>query len=249
MSIWQSIEGERYIKSIDTEAFRLIEGQHYIATRKLVDSLIEHEILEDLIDRSKPSAPLSNTKGALHYLLYTPFRYPPLQSGSRFGTSGQQSIFYASANIETAMAEIAFRHFLHYYSSDSNIRPAEVDFSHIKVRVKTNKAVDLTSHPFNIYREQISDPDSHGKSQILGSEMRNAGIEAFTYFSARYEEGINIGLFSPEAFASNKPLEQKGWKVFLSRERIEFKSSFNHKVNYEYNLSDFMQSFRLYEVA
>ena len=55
---------------------RLVESQEQVATNSLVRTLAEQALLEDLIEASKP--PLPATGHGLHYLLATPFRYPPL---------------------------------------------------------------------------------------------------------------------------------------------------------------------------
>jgi hypothetical protein len=49
---------------------------------KLVDTLAEQEIVETLIEVTKPPAP-PECEG-LHYLLSAPFRYAPYPNSSRF---------------------------------------------------------------------------------------------------------------------------------------------------------------------
>ena len=53
--------------------WRGVEAQHRVATVRLVDNLAEQELLERLIEDSKP--PLPPDCAGLHYLLATPFRY------------------------------------------------------------------------------------------------------------------------------------------------------------------------------
>ncbi|MCC3263614.1 RES family NAD+ phosphorylase, partial [Paenibacillus polymyxa] len=67
-------------------------------------------LLEELIETSKPQLPPSTE--TLHYLLKTPFRYPPLRWGSRFGRRHEPSLFYAALRLETAMAEAAYYRFV-----------------------------------------------------------------------------------------------------------------------------------------
>ncbi|MDI7027707.1 RES family NAD+ phosphorylase, partial [Pseudomonas aeruginosa] len=62
--------------------------------------------LEELLESSKPPVPADAEP--LHYLLKTPFRYPPLRWGSRFGRRHEPSLFYAALKLETAMAESAY---------------------------------------------------------------------------------------------------------------------------------------------
>ena len=58
---------------------RMVETQEYAATTSLVDNLEEQAILEQILDDFKPSY-ADGTKD-LHYLICTPFRYPPLKCG------------------------------------------------------------------------------------------------------------------------------------------------------------------------
>ena len=81
-----------HIKSFSAEVFRVAESQQKVATNTLVDTLEEQKLLEDMLDRVKPRIP----KDCEHYdyLIYTPFRYPPLKHGSRFGEKIHPSLFY-----------------------------------------------------------------------------------------------------------------------------------------------------------
>lgn len=203
---------------------RLVEGQHYISTRRLVDSREEHELLEQMLENAKPPAPKANSRGDLHYLLFTPFRYPPLRHGGRFHRPFEQSVFYGSTQRITAMAEIAYYRFVFMMHSEAKLAPMNVPYTHFLARVKSGKAVLLTAPPFATHRAAISDPASYARSQPLGTRMREAGAEMFTAFSARWPEGENVGLFSPEALAANEPIfpRDSEWKVFVTSDQVEF---------------------------
>ncbi len=62
--------------TLQGRCWRLVESQEQIATHALVESLEEQALLEQLLDESKPSYPQGLQKK--HYLIATPFRYPPL---------------------------------------------------------------------------------------------------------------------------------------------------------------------------
>ena len=68
-------------------AWRGVETQYIAASMKLVDTLEEQDVLEQLLENSKP--PIPPTQVSKHYLLLSPFRYFP-QHSSRF-RPGQQS--------------------------------------------------------------------------------------------------------------------------------------------------------------
>ena len=73
---------------------RLVESQEQVATNQLVSSLERQAVLEGLLEATKPRLRVGTEH--LHYLLATPFRYPPLKHGSRFGTRSAPSLFYGA---------------------------------------------------------------------------------------------------------------------------------------------------------
>jgi len=223
MHIWQATKGEKHLVTISEKIQRMVESQSYIATRSLVDSDEEQRILEEELEKSKPPFPERNGRGKLHWLLFTPFRYPPLQNGGRFHSRTEQSLFYGAKELETVMAEIAYKRFVFRACSKATIQAMNVDYTKFAVKIKTNKGIDLTATPFSRYRNIISNPLSHIESQTLGHEMRNAGVEAFLFFSARVKNGINCGAISVEAFANNKPEENDDWVIYDSEQFIEFR--------------------------
>lgn len=89
--IWAACAGAGRLDRVEGIACRVVESQEQIATAGLVGSLEKQHVLEDLIESTKP--PLPANAAHLHYLLATPFRYPPLVRGSCFGSPGGRGIF------------------------------------------------------------------------------------------------------------------------------------------------------------
>lgn len=224
MNIWQQCEGNKQIKLLRCTAWRIVESQYQTATRKLVDSREEHEILEEIIESSKPTLPESCKE--YHYLLSTPLRYPPLQYGSRFGTRYQPSLWYGSLNISTALAEKAYYRFLLLSETDAEFEELPITYSAFQADIETKKGINLSCSPFNLYKQEISKKDSYTVSQSLGTKMRDEKVEAFLFSSARcLKEGINVGLFVIEGFKQKKPTEPfETWQgtVTTSKKTIEF---------------------------
>jgi hypothetical protein len=194
------------------------------STFKLVDSVEEHELLEELLDEAKP-APPDDELGELHYLLYTPFRYPPLRHGSRFGTRLERGIWYGSARVDTALAEHAYYLFLFAEGSDADLYPLSLRRLVFPVRIASSRAIDLSSAPFEAFTARISDKISYEDSQAVGAAMRDAGVEAFLYVSARDpRQGLNLGLISPRAFAMTDvpSSSQQTWAVTATAEGALF---------------------------
>ncbi len=72
---------------------RLVQQQGINSLGPLVDDLDQLARLESLVDSSKPPMP---SLPVSHPLLTTPFRYPPLRHGSRFGGREHRGMFYGS---------------------------------------------------------------------------------------------------------------------------------------------------------
>src|SRR5690348_11205267 len=82
--------------------WRAVEGQDLVATMRLVDTIEEQDLLEQILEEGKPPAPVGLSR--LHYLIATPFRYPPQQHGSRFRAPADPGVFYAAESIRAACA-------------------------------------------------------------------------------------------------------------------------------------------------
>lgn len=180
---------------------------------------MEHEVLEDLIESTKPPVPSRR----LDRLLFTPFRYPPLRHGSRFGTRLERGIFYGSQHPEAALAERAYYILLFLEGTTADFASLEIPLTVFRVAFGTARAVDLTSGPFAELAGTIASRTSYSATQQLGREMRGAGVEAFLYPSARDPEGrTNVGLFTPDAFTRPAPTAREEWHATASREGAEF---------------------------
>jgi hypothetical protein len=196
-----------------------VEAQHQVSTRKLVDSAEEQALLEELIDRVKPP---DLTGGRLHYLLFTPFRYPPLPNGSRFGTRRERGIWYGSIERRSAFAEVAYYRLLFLEGSYASLGTVTTPLTTFTARIRTKRGIDLVAPPFDAHAQGISSPTSYASSQPLGTAMRDAGVEAFRYPSARdIEGGINIGAFVPAVFGNAIPKSFETWHCAASRERVD----------------------------
>jgi hypothetical protein len=196
----------------------VVEAQHQVSTRKLVDSAEEQALLEDLIEGVKPP---DATGGRLHYLLFTPFRYPPLRHGSRFGPRTERGIWYGSEERRTAFTEVAYYRLLFLEGTAATLGAVSTQLTAFTVRMRTLRGVDLVSPPFDAHRKAIASPTKYTASQALGSAMREAGVELFRAPSARDPEGVNVGALTPAVFGAAKPHGFETWHCTAERERVE----------------------------
>ena len=218
-SIWTRCAGDSRLGALSLSPWRVVEFQHQSSTRKLVDSYEEHALLEEMIDRVKPP---DQTGGRMHYLLFTPFRYPPLTHGSRFGGRRERGIWYGSEDRRTAFAEVAYYRMLFLEGTRAELGTVETALTAFIARVRTARGIDLVSPPFAEHRKVIASPTSYASSQALGTAMRAAGVEAFRYPSARdADDGVNVGVFVPAAFGNAKPRAVETWHCAATRIRVE----------------------------
>ena len=236
MNIWELCEGNQFISTITAEPWRVVEDQHILSSRDLVDSIEEHDLLEELIEESKPLI----EKGK-NYLIFTPFRYPPLKYGSRFGSAFEPALWYGSLELETAFAEVAYYRLKFFEDTHADLGSVEISMTAFTTSIVSNRGVDLTDKPFNQYTQYISSKTIYDSSQLLGTHMREDHIEVFIYSSARtHAMTKNIAAFTQSVFQCKKNQyvnkEQK-WKCFANRHSIEF-TRIELKGNKRFSFSD-----------
>ena len=222
--IWEACCDRAVPVALQGEVFRLVESQEQVATNSLVGTLAEQALLEDLIEASKPQLP--GPAIGLHYLLATPFRYPPLPWGSRFGRRFEASLFYAARSTDTVLAESAYYRFV-FWSGMAAPPPGPLDTRHTLFRasIGTARGLQLQHAPFEEHAVALLDRRYYGVTQALGSAMRDAGIEAFEYRSARDpQQGLNVALFTPAALRASRPDILDEWLCQTTAERVSYYS-------------------------
>jgi len=241
-AIWTLCEGKSKLFSLSVSATRIVEDQSKNSTRKLVDSDQEQERLERLIEGIKPSLPSDPAFSNLHYLLSTPFRYPPLRWGSRFRKRTENGVWYGAESIATALAEKAYYRIRFLQDTTADLS-SEIILTAFHVRIKSAKAIDLTESPFAAYEDRISSPTTYASSQPLGTDMRNDHVVFSLYRSARDPlRGKNVAIFSPLAFMDKQVTDasRESWYCFATREIAEFRSlSFTQTQRARFRRQDF----------
>lgn len=201
--------------------YRLVETQEIAATTNLVDELEEQFLLEQMLDEVKPSYRPGTED--MHYLLKTPFRYPPLKYGSRFGSRVMPSFFYAGEDEHTTLAEVAYYRFVFMshmqLSYDKPVRSEHVMFS---VKVKSALCADLTEMSFEPLKAKLASPVSYQLSQSAGKWLVEQSIELIRYCSARYEAGHNIAIAEPKVLRSKEPEKSQSWLCHSQKHKVSF---------------------------
>ena len=207
MDIWDACRDRAKPTAIGGDLLRLVESQEQIATSTLVDDLAEQALLEELIEGAKP--PLRPGTENLDYLLASPFRYPPLRHGSRFGSRFEPSLLYGSKAQTTVLAEGAYYRFVFWCAMVQPPPDGRLLTQHslIRARYRSARGLRLQAPPCSVFEARLTDPVNYGPTQRLGGAMREAGIQAFEFVSARARRrGID-----PVALASRRPLTRSPW--------------------------------------
>ncbi|MES9834489.1 MAG: RES family NAD+ phosphorylase [Candidatus Thiodiazotropha sp. LLP2] len=222
--IWNDVGGDGVIHAIGGQGFRMVESQEMVASSEIVSSLEKQAALEEMLEMdSKPDYPVGTEH--LHYLLSSPFRYPPLKHGSRFGGRFEPSLFYGGTTEYATLCESAFYRFFFYYDMEVPPLHGALQSQHtlFKFHYQTELGVKLQDDPFASYQNTLRDPVSYSATQALGSAMREAGIKGFEYRSARDQDGrINLALYDATPLTRNKPLDEKQCLVQVSKTEVIF---------------------------
>jgi hypothetical protein len=229
-NIWTRCAGDSRIRPLRLSPWRAVEAQHQVSTRKLVDTAAEQELLEELIDRAKPP---ERTLGRFHYLLTTPFRYPPLRHGSRFGTKYDVGIWYGSETLAGTFAEVAYYRFVFLDGTQADLGTVSTQLTAFRTSAHSQRGIDLVAPPFDKYRSKIASPVRYDESQMLGAAMRGAGVELFRYPSARNAGHVNVAAFTAVVFGKAKPREIQTWHCTATQRTAELvkRDYFGHELH------------------
>lgn len=194
----------------------MVEAQSQVATLELVDDLEEQRLLEELLEATKPG----RLPDGPHYLIATPFRYPPLEHGSRYGRVDERGIFYGSERVETALAELAF-YTLMFVGHAEGFEMPMVDKTAFTFGYDTRAGVDTTAPAFDGRRERLEASGDYGESQRLGSHARDGGAEVIRFRSVRCPEGgANSAVLSLAALEP-EPRTMTGWTMRVREGRVD----------------------------
>ncbi|MCD2512165.1 RES family NAD+ phosphorylase [Comamonas endophytica] len=200
-------------------AWRGVETQYIAASLKLVDTLQEHELLELLLEGSKPPG----VPGARHYLLLSPFRYFPPHA-SRFRPGQRSGLWYGASTLEGACSEIAYWRMRFIQDSAGLVADGELvtehTFYHASVR---GHAIDLMAEPWVRCSALWKHPADYSATQQLAQAAIEASIEWIRYESVRAPHCALAAVLTPNAlFADSAELERsrQEWICKASKDRV-----------------------------
>ena len=227
---------------------RLVENQQQKVTLSLTDTLAEHDILEGLLETSKPDTQFHPRLSRFDYLLRTPWRYPPLKWGSRFGRRFEPSLFYGALSTAALFAEAAYYRFVFLAGMQTPFEDRVISqFTVFEAMYNTEHGIDLSERPFRRHAAVLRHKSDYGPCQALGSVLRDRDIAAILYLSARTEdEALNIALFSPDALRSRKHRNPRDGICETRHESVSFRLAGQL---YEYPRAAFLEDGKLPQPA
>lgn len=202
---------------------RLVENQQQKVTVALVDGLDEQALLESLLEESKPTLPRDLER--FDYLLRSPWRYPPLPWGSRFGRRFEPGLFYGALSITALLAEAAYYRFVLLEGMETPFAgPVISQHTRFEAQYRTDRGLRLSEPPFDEHQSVLRDRSDYRACQALGSAVRNTDVHGFIYFSARTRAlEQNIALVVPAALRSRRHRNPQSGLCELRPNRVQFR--------------------------
>ena len=224
-TFWRRVLGHAIPGILMGALKRMVENQEQKVTVALVDSLAEHEVLENLLEESKPNANFPARLHRLDYLLQTPWRYPPLKWGSRFGRRFEPSLFYGALSDAALFAEAAFYKLVFLEGMETPFSDRVISqFTVFEANYHAEKGMDLARPPFAKHESVLRHKSHYLPCQLLGTELRERGTEAITYLSARADgDNVNVALFSPKALRSRKHRNPRHGLCEIRSDEVSFR--------------------------
>jgi hypothetical protein len=199
------------------KGWRAVEAQHIVSTMRLTGNNPEQqELLERILEESKP--PVPPEAADLHYLLATPFRYPPSAHGSRFRAWPDPGVLYAAMDRRTACAEMGYWRW-RFAIDSAGLREIAASPQTVFQSAARGPTIDLQHAPFERRSAMWTDPVDYTATQALGRAARSAGIALILYRSVRDPEpGICVAVLQPAALRPKRPLVQETWHLTVTPE-------------------------------
>lgn len=216
-AVWSTRWLETGVTHMVMRAWRGVEAQHVVSTMRLVDTAEEQDVLERLLEGSKP--PLPQMKSPKHYLLSTPFRYRP-QHQSRFRRAGTLGVWYGAEELYAACAEVAY--WRHRFILDSvPLLHTELLTEHTFFQAEVKgKVVDLMSPPWVKGRAAWTHGSDYAETHAVADAAKDVGVQWICYESVRAPGKRCAAVLDVEALEMLQGVAQQTWHCKAKRETV-----------------------------
>ncbi len=215
---WRKAWFDHAIDDLTMPAWRGVEAQHIVATMRLVDTPAEQDVLEQILEKSKPALPESSTPK--HYLLATPFRYRPAHE-SRFRRARTLGIWYGADSLQTACAEVAYWRWRFVMDSAGLIQQDLLtQHSFFQAQVQ-GRAIDLSSPPWLKSRRAWTHPNDYTHTQAVADAARDHAVQWIRYESVRAPGNLCAAVLDVDALRpGNLAKSQQTWACKANRSSV-----------------------------
>ncbi|MFT3813656.1 MAG: RES family NAD+ phosphorylase [Acidovorax sp.] len=163
-------------------AWRGVEAQHVVSTMRLVDTTAEQDLLEQLLEGSKPALPAAARPR--HYLLATPFRYRPPHA-SRFRPPHAPGQWYGAESVFAACAEVAYWRHRFILESAGLLEQALLTEHTFFQAVVDGRAIDLLAPPWSTARALWTHGSDYTATHAVAAAAQEQGVQWLAYESVR----------------------------------------------------------------
>lgn len=225
MSAWEPDWFEGAVASAQMLAWRGVEAQHVVSTMRLVDTPQEQDLLEQLLEASKPPLPAAARRQ--HYLLTTPFRYRPMHP-SRFRPARTPGQWYGAESLHAACAEVAW--WRRQFIVDSEGLRGQVlltEHSFFQARL-SGPCLDLTAEPWARSRATWTHPSDYSATHAIAAEAQARGAQWLRYESARAPGEACAAAFTPACLrepAGGLDRSMQTWRCKATQHSVWFTGS------------------------
>jgi hypothetical protein len=222
MSEWDAAWFDNSIQARQLLAWRGVEAQHVVSTMRLVDTTDEQDLLETLLEGSKPTMP--PTKQPKHYLLATPFRYSPAHA-SRFRPAHAKGQWYGAKDLEAACAEVAY--WRHRFILDSaGLAKVDLLTEHTFFQgAISGLAIDLMTPPWDASRTVWTNGADYSATHAVAAEAQHRGVQWIAYESVRSPGHRCAVVFDPDCLsepAAGLETTKQTWHCKANRSSVMF---------------------------
>ena len=220
-TIWTPDALASNVISLKGSCWRVVEAQSKVSTIKLTDTLEEQMLIETLVEETKYPVPAECRH--LGYLLFTPFRYKPYPTDSRFRRAGSvEGVFYAAEVVETAVAEAVFHRLLFYSESPNTPWPANPgEYTAFASEFATARAADLSRPPLVAARASWTHRTDYTACLNLVDAVRAAALEVIRYESVRDPHSrANLALLTCRIFTQTDVVDRQTWHFHFTHSGV-----------------------------
>ncbi len=180
---------------------------------KLTDTLDEQQILEDLIEASKPPMPVECRNSIIFC------RRRSAIARTRMVRVSGVPIRWRACTTRPKPSRPPSRRWRSTACCSSPNRPDALarepaEYTAFSARFAVDRAIDLTAMPYAEQAEIWGLPTEYGPCQTLADAARADGVAAIRYASVRDPgRGTNLALLTCKAFAKNRIVDRQTWRI------------------------------------